>query len=49
MEQRLSMLCAQYQNGEQALAAIEHSRTEIDLYRRFAHCYGYVFYVLRAQ
>jgi ubiquinone/menaquinone biosynthesis C-methylase UbiE len=48
MEQRLSMLRAQYENDEQAVAVIEHSRTEIDLYRRFATCYGYVFYVLRA-
>jgi ubiquinone/menaquinone biosynthesis C-methylase UbiE len=48
MEQRLSMLRAQYQNDEQALAVIEHGRTEIDLYRHFGNCYGYVFYVLRA-
>jgi ubiquinone/menaquinone biosynthesis C-methylase UbiE len=48
MEQRLAALRLQHRDDDQALAVIESSQTQITLYRRFAHCYGYVFYVLRA-
>jgi ubiquinone/menaquinone biosynthesis C-methylase UbiE len=49
MERRLSALQAQPQGDAEALAVIESSRAQISLYRRFASCYGYVFYVLRAR
>jgi ubiquinone/menaquinone biosynthesis C-methylase UbiE len=47
MERRLSALRARYRDDEGTLAVIEGSQAQIDLYRRFARCYGYVFYVLR--
>ncbi|MGH9142183.1 MAG: class I SAM-dependent methyltransferase [Vicinamibacterales bacterium] len=48
LEQRLSVLRAQHRHDDEALAVIENSQAQIDVYRRCADCYGYVFYVLRA-
>ena len=42
------MLRAQHRNDDEAIAVIEESQAQIDLYRRCADSYGYVFYVLRA-
>jgi hypothetical protein len=47
MEARLAVLRPQYRDDAEALAVIDSSAEQIDLYRRFSCCYGYVFYVLR--
>ena len=47
MEARLSVLRSQYRGDAKALAVIESTAEQINLYRRFSGCYGYVFYVLR--
>ena len=47
MEARLTALRGAHQHDPAALAVIRSSQAQIALYRRFAHCYGYVFYVLR--
>jgi SAM-dependent methyltransferase len=47
MEARLAVLRPQYRDDAEALAVIDSSAEQIDLYRRFSRCYGYVFYVLR--
>jgi SAM-dependent methyltransferase len=47
MEARHSALRKRYANDARALADIEDSQSQIDLYRRFARYYGYVFYVLQ--
>lgn len=49
MEARLSALRERYANDAKALASIASSQSEIDLYRRFARHYGYVFYVLQRR
>ena len=49
MEGRLVALRDEYARDDAALAVIEESREQIELYRRFARHYGYVFYVLRAR
>jgi SAM-dependent methyltransferase len=49
LEARLASLRDRYLGSVEALSAIEGSQQEIDLYRRFGACYGYVFYVLRAR
>ena len=49
METRLLSLRDQYRGDDDALAVIESSGEQIDLYRRFARHYGYVFYVLRMR
>jgi SAM-dependent methyltransferase len=49
METRLQTLREEYVGDDEALAVIESSGQQIDLYRRFAWCYGYVFYVLRMR
>ena len=47
LERRLAMLGQQHRDDAEALAVIERSGEQIAVYRRFAHCYGYVFYILR--
>jgi SAM-dependent methyltransferase len=50
MERRLAGLRDEYgeEDGE-ALAVIDASHEQIDVYRRFSRYYGYVFYVLRVR
>ena len=49
MERRIAALRGQYRGDGTALAAIENSREQIALYRRYAKFYGYVFYVLQLR
>jgi ubiquinone/menaquinone biosynthesis C-methylase UbiE len=49
MEKRLARLREEHRGDEDALSVIETSQDQIDLYRRFAAYYGYVFYVLRKR
>ena len=46
LEQRLAVMRARHDDDAVALSEIESTQEQIDLYRRFADCYGYVFYVL---
>jgi SAM-dependent methyltransferase len=48
LESRLSDLRTRFGGDSEALGVIDETQEQIDLYRRFADCYGYVFYVLRA-
>jgi ubiquinone/menaquinone biosynthesis C-methylase UbiE len=48
METRLKDLRVKYVNNSEALGIIEESQREIDLYRNFSDCYGYVFYVMKS-
>jgi ubiquinone/menaquinone biosynthesis C-methylase UbiE len=47
LERRLVVLRQQYRHDAEAASVIDTSQEEIDLYREFSQCYGYVFYVLR--
>ena len=47
IEIKLASLRSRYAGDKEALDAIETEQAEIDLYRRYSHYYGYVFYVAR--
>lgn len=47
MEARLAVLRGKYAGDAAALAVIAESQREIDLYRSYCDCYGYVFYTAR--
>jgi ubiquinone/menaquinone biosynthesis C-methylase UbiE len=49
MEKRLARLEEQHGRDRDAIALLESTQEQIDLYRRFADCYGYVFYILRKR
>ena len=49
MEARLIALTEQHGRDNGAMAVIKRSREQIELYRRFAPFYGYVFYILRVR
>jgi cyclopropane fatty-acyl-phospholipid synthase-like methyltransferase len=47
MENRLAMLREKYNGDENALARIAKSQQEINIYKKYADCYGYVFYIMQ--
>jgi|SRR3989344_3207658 len=47
MEKRLTMLRERHKDNESALARIAESQQEIDVYRNYSDCYGYVFYIMQ--
>jgi SAM-dependent methyltransferase len=47
LESRLSALRVKHSGDQQALAVIESSQLEINLYRKYSDYYGYVFYIMR--
>jgi SAM-dependent methyltransferase len=47
LEQRLASLRATYASDSRALAVLDGTQEQIDLFRGFPGVYGYVFYVLR--
>jgi SAM-dependent methyltransferase len=49
MEARLRVLRATHRGDDEALGIIASTQAQIDLFRRFAWSYGYVFYVLRLR
>lgn len=49
MENRLQSLRDRYRGDDEAMAVIQSSSEQIELYRGFAQYYGYVFYVLRVR
>jgi ubiquinone/menaquinone biosynthesis C-methylase UbiE len=48
IEKRIGRLQEKYSKNRHALAVLEMERQEMDLYRRYAEFYGYVFYIGRA-
>lgn len=49
IERKLSALRRKYRDHPRALAVLETEQTEIDLFRRYARYYGYVFYVMQVE
>jgi ubiquinone/menaquinone biosynthesis C-methylase UbiE len=47
LEKRIATLTEQYRDNDEALAFLDISQREIDLYRKFSEWYGYVFYVMQ--
>jgi hypothetical protein len=47
LEKKLPPLREKYKDDSAALARIEDTQQEINLYRKYSDCYGYVFYVLQ--
>jgi len=47
LEKRIGMLTEQYRHNDEALAFLDNSQREIDLYRKYSEWYGYVFYVMQ--
>jgi ubiquinone/menaquinone biosynthesis C-methylase UbiE len=48
MEQRLKTLRSKFSGNAEALASIEESQQEIEMYRKYSDYYGYVFYVMQS-
>ena len=46
IEHRLETLRQRYHDNPEALAVLDQEQQEIDLYRDYASCYGYVFYIM---
>jgi SAM-dependent methyltransferase len=49
LETRIAILAEKYRNNNEALAFLDNSQREIDLYRKYSEWYGYVFYVMQVQ
>ena len=49
LEKRIATLKEQYRDNDEALAFLDNSQREIDLYRKYSEWYGYVFYIMQAQ
>jgi len=47
LEQRMLLLAEKYRDNEEAIAFLQASQREIDLYHQYAEWYGYVFYVMQ--
>jgi ubiquinone/menaquinone biosynthesis C-methylase UbiE len=49
LEKRIALLTEQYCDNDEALAFLDNSQREIDLYRCYSEWYGYVFYVMQTK
>ncbi|NGQ96582.1 methyltransferase domain-containing protein [Brevibacillus sp. SYP-B805] len=49
LEKRVAVLREKYADHPDALAQLAETQAEIDLYRKYADCYGYVFYLMQAR
>jgi ubiquinone/menaquinone biosynthesis C-methylase UbiE len=49
MERKIAKLKGKYADDPVAMSILERSHQESDLYRKYASCYGYVFYVMRKK
>lgn len=49
LEQKIASLQQKYRDDLERLAVVTNQQREIDLYRTYAHQYGYVFYVMQVQ
>jgi len=47
--QRIAALRGAYCDNPEALRTLEEMECEIELIRRYAHVYGYVFYIMQAE
>ncbi|MBD1921761.1 class I SAM-dependent methyltransferase [Microcoleus sp. FACHB-831] len=47
LERRLADLRKKYQGDEDANTILDEQQIEIELYRHYSHCYGYVFYIMQ--
>ena len=47
MIQRIALLRAKYEVDQIAIAVLDESQEEIDMYREYHDCYGYTFFVLK--
>ena len=47
LEKRIGVLSEKYRGNAEALAFLQESQREIELYRQYSDWYGYVFYVLQ--
>lgn len=49
LEQKIASLQQKYRDDQERLTVVTNQQREIDLYRTYAHQYGYVFYVMQVQ
>lgn len=49
VENKLEILNHKYKDDSKALEVLAMEKEEIDLYRKYSDCYGYVFYVLQKR
>jgi hypothetical protein len=49
LEKRIALLREKYSHDPGILGQLAEAQKEIDLYKRYADTYGYVFYLMRAQ
>ncbi|MDJ0737360.1 MAG: class I SAM-dependent methyltransferase [Nostocaceae cyanobacterium] len=47
LEDRISLLQTKYQGDVEAQSILQLEQSEIELYRNYSHCYGYVFYIMQ--
>ncbi len=47
LQERISLLQAKYQDDAEAQGILQLEQREIELYRNYSHCYGYVFYIMQ--
>jgi SAM-dependent methyltransferase len=48
LEKKLAGFRANYAGDQEVMQVVSMEQAEIDLYRRYSNCYGYVFYLLRS-
>ncbi|HEY9666004.1 MAG TPA: SAM-dependent methyltransferase, partial [Coleofasciculaceae cyanobacterium] len=47
LERRLADLRKKYQGNQDANAILDEQQLEIELYKNYSNCYGYVFYIMQ--
>lgn len=47
LERRLADLRKKYQGNQEANAILDEQQLEIELYKNYSQCYGYVFYIMQ--
>jgi len=49
LQKRINLLRHKYAENPEALAVLDASKEEIDMYRKYSLCYGYVFYMMQSK
>jgi ubiquinone/menaquinone biosynthesis C-methylase UbiE len=49
LEKRIAILTEQYRDNDEALAFLDNSQREINLYRKYSEWYGYAFYIMQTK
>jgi ubiquinone/menaquinone biosynthesis C-methylase UbiE len=49
IEEKLTVLREKYRSNAKAMAVLEEEQKEIDLFKSYSACYGYVFYLMQIQ